>query len=234
MKKFIKFYLFIGVLLFAGLAVSQAQVQGEESFRSFNGVKISGPINVELIKISSVDKTRITYESHTMHTSQLKSEVDKSGILNIRHKASKDNPDTLNMKIYYYHIDRVVVEGASVKIKGTLSSRSMDMKLTSGAHLSGAIDVKDMVAEVRGSSEMRISGSSRYLDVAVNSSKLIAPNLRVMSARVNAESRAWVKLHVTERLEAVASMANIYYLGEPEFIRGGTSPFGGEILSVKE
>lgn len=234
MKKWIKGALLFGAIVVLGLGSAMADEDSERSFGSFNGVKISGPLKVELIKVETEDKCRITYESHTTHTSRLKSEVDKSGVLNIRHKASREHPDTLSMKIYYNTIESLYIDGASVSVVGTLSTRVIDMVLLSGAKLSGKVDIVDFVVEVRGSSELTLSGKSRYFDVLANSSKVDASKMRVMSADVVAESRAQVKLNVEERLVSEASMATVYYLGNPEFVRGNTSPFGGEITPIIE
>lgn len=64
--------------------------------------------------------------------------------------------------------------------------------------------------------------------------KLDASALDVTAATVNATHKADVLLDVDERIEATASTgAKIRYRGAPPVLRGTTSIFGGEILSVE-
>lgn len=88
--------------------------------------------------------------------------------------------------------------------------------------------------EQTGYSTANLSGSVRYLTLYVSTGKVAASDLEVMSAEVNAQSKAEVSLWITDRFVGkTTTNARISYKGDPKIVRGGAKFMGGEINRVE-
>ena len=94
--------------------------------------------------------------------------------------------------------------------------------------------LKDLKMEQTGYSTANLSGSVRYLTLYVSTGKVAASDLEVMSAEVNAQSKAEVSLWITDRFVGkTTTNARISYKGDPKIVRGGAKFMGGEINRVE-
>ena len=88
--------------------------------------------------------------------------------------------------------------------------------------------------EQTGYSTANLSGSVRYLTLYVSTGNVAASDLEVMSAEVNAQSKADVSLWITDRfIGKTTTNARITYKGQPAVVRGGAKFMGGEISHVE-
>ena len=73
-----------------------------------------------------------------------------------------------------------------------------------------------------------------YLTLFASTGRVAASGLEVMSAEVNAQSKADVSLWITDRfIGKTTTNARITYKGQPAVVRGGAKFMGGEISHVE-
>lgn len=199
----------------------------------FSSVDIKGPVKVEFVRLQSGEPTRITYVSAKGSEGRINAKVDKHGILRIREKkASKEQRDSTRITIHYTTLDGVVLRGANAHFTGTIEEAMFDLTLLSGAHADASLAVKDLLLEVEGKSEVTLRGEARYLTLRTSgSTRVDASMLHSMAAHVKAESKAWVWVDVSERLEAYATSSKVRYGGYPQWVRGETI-MGGALIAV--
>ncbi len=198
----------------------------------FSGVDIKGPVKVEFVRLPSGEPTRITYISAKGSEGRINAKVDKQGILRIREKASKEQRDSTRITIHYTTLDGVVLRGANAHFTGTIEEAMFDLTLLSGARADASLAVKDLLLEVEGKSEVTLRGEARYLTLKTSgSTRVDGSMLHTMAAHVKAESKAWVWVDVSERLEAYVTSSKVRYGGYPQWVRGETI-MGGALIAV--
>ena len=138
------------------------------------------------------------------------------------------------MTVYYNALRAVSLSGAAATFEGTLDAAVLDVTVNRKASLTAKLDVKDLKMEQTGYSTANLSGSVRYLSLYVSTGKVAASDLEVMSAEVNAQSKAEVSLWITDRFVGkTTTNARISYKGDPKIVRGGAKFMGGEINRVE-
>ena len=152
-------------------------------------------------------------------------------------------PDTEAPKIVYdtkgsYTTKfRAEVKDKTLRISEKPDSRRperTEVTVNRKASLTAKLDVKDLKMEQTGYSTANLSGSVRYLTLYVSTGKVAASDLEVMSAEVNAQSKAEVSLWITDRFVGkTTTNARISYKGDPKIVRGGAKFMGGEINRVE-
>ena len=110
----------------------------------------------------------------------------------------------------------------------------LDLTLGRKASLTAAFDVKDLRMELTGGSSATLTGKAGYLTLFASTGRVAASGLEVMSAEVNAQSKADVSLWITDRfIGKTTTNARITYKGQPAVVRGGAKFMGGEISHVE-
>ena len=88
--------------------------------------------------------------------------------------------------------------------------------------------------ELTGGSSATLTGKAGYLTLFASTGRVAASGLEVMSAEVNAQSKAEVSLWITDRFVGkTTTNARISYKGDPKIVRGGAKFMGGEINRVE-
>ena len=143
------------------------------------------------------------------------------------------------MTVYYNTLQSVSLSGAAAVFEGTVDAVLLDLTLGRKASLTAAFDVKDLRMELTGGSSATLTGKAGYLTLfastgRVAASGVAASDLEVMSAEVNAQSKADVSLWITDRfIGKTTTNARITYKGQPAVVRGGAKFMGGEISHVE-
>ena len=233
MKKMI-----LTAVMLAAAALCRAQQPAETGERrewltSFTAVEVSAPLDVRFVQVPDTEAPKIVYDTKGSYTTKFRAEV-KDKTLRISEKPDSRRPERTEVTVYYNALRAVSLSGAAATFEGTLDAAVLDVTVNRKASLTAKLDVKDLKMEQTGYSTANLSGSVRYLTLYVSTGKVAASDLEVMSAEVNAQSKAEVSLWITDRFVGkTTTNARISYKGDPKIVRGGAKFMGGEINRVE-
>lgn len=203
-----------------------------EWMQPFGGVTVDGPMRVVLTRVGEDEPTKIAYDTRSSLDSRVKASVDKYGILTLREKNAREKIDTTEVRVYYHTLESLSADGARVSFTEPVTEPMLDLAVSGGACVEAELDVRDLVLNVTGKSEVVLKGRARYLTLTVSTARVDASALQPLSTRVDASHGARVNVWADERLEAYAASAKIQFGGKPEIVRAETSTFGGEIVEA--
>ena len=212
------------MLVFAASGYAQetgAAGAGErnEWLPTFEAVAVDADLDVKFVRVPDTEAPKIVYDTKGSYTTKFRAEV-KDKTLRISEKPDSRRPERTEVTVYYNALRAVSLSGAAATFVGTLDAAKLD--------------VKDLKMEQTGYSTANLSGSVRYLTLYVSTGKVAASDLEVMSAEVNAQSKAEVSLWITDRFVGkTTTNARISYKGDPKIVRGGAKFMGGEINRVE-
>lgn len=214
--------------------VAAASGERSEWLPSFKGVHVAGPVKIRFVPAPADQGPRIVYDTKGIFNSRFKAAVNKDKILVISERYDAKRQSVTEVTLYYNSLETARFDGADATVEQPLQATMFDLYVSGGAVVTAAFDVQDLYLELTGKSTLTLTGRARYLSVNASTGQLDASALEVMAATVAASHKADVLLDVDERIEAKASTgARIRYRGNPAVLRGTTSVFGGEILSVE-
>lgn len=200
----------------------------------FTGVSVTGPMRVNFVHVAEGEPMKISYDTKSNTTSRVKASVDRNGVLNIVEKRALEAADTTEVTVCYRTLESLTVNGAEVHFEQPVACPMLDVRFSGGARADVAFAVYDLVMTVTGKCRIALSGEARYFDLTVSTAWIDASALTTMSAHVDASHGASVRVQATERLEVYADSARVYYVGQPEVLRGETALFGGDIKPISE
>lgn len=199
----------------------------------FSKLEIDGPMNVRLKRVGEGEDTKIVYDTKGYISSKFKASVNKDGVLRVEERFDQKREDVTDVTIFYDALSDIKIAHATATFDGAVECRILDLSVTGGAIVSVDVQALDTFVECTGKSSLVIGGSSRYFKINVSTAKIEAWGLNTESSIVDASHGADVRVRASERLEAVTSTAaKVFYRGNPEIVRGKTSLFGGDIISV--
>lgn len=214
--------------------VAAASGERSEWLPSFSRLHVAGPVKIRLIPAQADQGPRVVYDTKGIFNSKFKASVNKDKVLIISERFDAKRQSVTEVTLYYNSLESARFDGADVTVEEPLTATMFDLYASGGAVVTAAIDVQDLFLELTGKTTVTLTGRARYLSLDVSTGKLDASALDVMAATVAASHKAEVLLDVDERIEATASTgATIRYKGSPAVLRGTTSIFGGEIVSVE-
>ena len=226
------------MLVFAASGYAQetgAAGAGErnEWLPTFEAVAVDADLDVKFVRVPDTEAPKIVYDTKGSYTTKFRAEV-KDKTLRISEKPDSRRPERTEVTVYYNALRAVSLSGAAATFVGTLDAAVLDVTVNRKASLTAKLDVKDLKMEQTGYSTANLSGSVRYLTLYVSTGKVAASDLEVMSAEVNAQSKAEVSLWITDRFVGkTTTNARISYRGDPKIVRGGAKFMGGEINRVE-
>ena len=198
---------------------------------TFEAVAVDADLDVKFVRVPDTEAPKIVYDTKGSYTTKFRAEV-KDKTLRISEKPDSRRPERTEVTVYYNALRAVSLSAAT--FEGTLAAAVLDVTVNRKASLTAKLDVKDLKMEQTGYSTANLSGSVRYLSLYVSTGKVAASDLEVMSAEVNAQSKAEVSLWITDRFVGkTTTNARISYKGDPKIVRGGAKFMGGEINRVE-
>ena len=233
MKKMI-----LTAVMLAAAALCRAQQPAETGERrewltSFTAVEVSAPLDVKFVQVPDTEAPKIVYDTKGSYTTKFRAEV-KDKTLRISERPDSRRPDRTEVTVYYNTLQSVSLSGAAAVFEGTVDAVQLDLTLGRKASLTAAFDVKDLRMELTGGSSATLTGKASYLTLFASTGRVAASGLEVMSAEVNAQSKADVSLWITDRfIGKTTTNARITYKGQPAVVRGGAKFMGGEISHVE-
>ena len=129
--------------------------------------------------------------------------------------------DEIRINITMPSLDKIEAEGYGKIEFDNFQTDNIDIDLRGPVKLSGEIDTRDLVINLKGNSEADLSGRATNLDAELQfASKLRAYNLEVEEAIVEASGASSAKVNVSKSLEMEEGLASdIDYRGNPHVIK---------------
>lgn len=183
----------------------------------FNSIKISGGIEVFLSQ--SNEEAVAVSASEEKFRDKIKTEV-VNGTLRIFYDGDRLTWNIGNKKLRAYvsfkNLNNLEASGAStVKINGTLTASSLNVKLSGACELTGSIKATDVKIDVNGASNVKLNGNVANIDIdASGASDVKGYNLSTDECIVNASGASDINITVNKEISAHASGASsIHYKG---------------------
>ena len=193
-------------------AGAASPTEHNEWLTTFEAVAVDADLDIKFVKVPDTEAPKIVYDTKGSYTSKFRAEVT----------------------VYYNTLQSVSLSGAAAVFEGTVDAVQLDLTLGRKASLTAAFDVKDLRMELTGGSSATLTGKASYLTLFASTGRVAASGLEVMSAEVNAQSKADVSLWITDRfIGKTTTNARITYKGQPAVVRGGAKFMGGEISHVE-
>ena len=193
-------------------AGAASPTEHNEWLTTFEAVAVDADLDIKFVKVPDTEAPKIVYDTKGSYTSKFRAEV-KDKTLRISERPDSRRPD---------------------RTEGTVDAVQLDLTLGRKASLTAAFDVKDLRMELTGGSSATLTGKASYLTLFASTGRVAASGLEVMSAEVNAQSKADVSLWITDRfIGKTTTNARITYKGQPAVVRGGAKFMGGEISHVE-
>lgn len=226
------------VMIAAALGVraqqtAPAAAEKSEWLPAFTRVEASGAFDVVFERVPDSEAPKIVYDTKGSYTTKFRAEV-KDRVLHIRERIDSRRPERTQVRVCYNTLSSFVLTDAKASLADTLRQSLLDVALSGGASLEGALEVQDLDMSVSDKASVLLGGSARYLTLQASGGQVNAAELETMSARVSAQSNAEVRVWVTDRLEARTSTgAVLRYRGEPAIVRTALKFMGGEIKPLE-
>ena len=227
------------MLAFAAFGYAQqgteaaAATERNEWLPTFEAVAVDADLDIKFVRVPDTQAPKIVYDTKGSYTSKFRAEV-RDKVLRITEKADSRRPERTQVTVYYNTLHSVALSGATAVFEGTLDATLFDLTVGRKASLTATLDIQDLKMELTGNSSATLAGKVRYLSLYASTGKVAASELEVMSAEVNAQSKADVSLWITDRFVGkTTTNARITYKGKPAVVRGGAKFMGGEISRVE-
>lgn len=231
--------LFFSIVMIAAALGARAQqtapaaAEKSEWLPAFTRVEASGAFDVVFERVPDSEAPKIVYDTKGSYTTKFRAEV-KDRVLHIRERIDSRRPERTQVRVCYNTLSSFALTDAKASLADTLRQSLLDVALSGGASLEGALEVQDLDMSVSDKASALLGGSARYLTLQVSGGQVNAAELESMSARVSAQSNAEVRVWVTDRLEARTSTgAVLRYKGEPAIVRTALKFMGGEIKPLE-
>lgn len=230
MKKFI---LSIVALTAVAVAFAQESTERNEWLPSFESVVLKTDASVRFVYAPDSEAPKIVYDTKGSTTTKFTVAVTDN-VLRITEKIDSYRTERTTVTIYYNALKSLTVSDATVTFEGVVKAGMLDLTVGGRAGLTAEFDVQDLEMELTGNSTATLSGKARYFSLYATTSKLDASAMEVMSAVVNVQSKADVKVNVTERLSVTTATGGVVnYTGKPAIVRTTKKMFAGEIKAVE-
>lgn len=231
--------LFFSIVMIAAALGARAQqtapaaAEKSEWLPAFTRIEASGAFDVVFERVPDSEAPKIVYDTKGSYTTKFRAEV-KDRVLHIRERIDSRRPERTQVRVCYNTLSSFALTDAKASLADTLRQSLLDVALSGGASLEGALEVQDLDMSVSDKASALLGGSARYLTLQASGGQVNAAELETMSARVSAQSNAEVRVWVTDRLEARTSTgAVLRYRGEPAIVRTALKFMDGEIKPLE-
>ncbi len=240
----------LSLLLICGLSVGFAQATSEgriseasagdapaaasstersDWLASFDAVSVDGDLDIRFVRVPESEAPHIVYDTKGSYTTKFRVDVHDRE-LRIREQSDSRRPERTTVTLYYNSLRALSVAQAVASFDDVLIADLFDLTVDSRASLVLGMDVRDLYMHLAGESRVTLTGCAHYLTLAASTGRVDALDLYCVAARINAQSRARVRLNVSERLEAKTSTgASIRYKQTPELLRVAQNFLAGSV-----
>jgi hypothetical protein len=218
-KIFMRKMLLIVALLISGFAFGQTKQQ--RTVADFSGISTSSGIETEITQ--GTENSVFISANDDSYLDKIITEVENGTLkIYVDSKKMKWNKRDKNYKIKaiitYKSINRISASsGSSLRIVNPLTTPSLTVDVSSGAGLSGEINVTELAVDQSSGAISKLKGSATNMKASLSSGAVFTgTDLLSEACRVTASSGAILKISVSKSLIASASSgAVISYRGNP-------------------
>ncbi len=217
------------VMVFVLVSTLQAQDVITKDIRDFNELKVFDKVQVTLIQ-GDENKVEIT------GIKRREVDVVQNGSL-LKIRMSLDNLwDSNNTKVtvYYTQINKIDVnEGAKVRAKGVIKSRTLDLRAQEGASMSIEADAGFIFAKAITGGEIEVEGKAKEQEVSITSGgQYYASNLRTQETQVKVSAGGTAEVNAKDYMKANTNAGGtIRIFGNPREM-DTQKLLGGKIIEV--
>ncbi len=213
--------LFTAVGIFFSM-LAMAQTKQIRTVSDFTGISSSSGIMVEITQ--GEENKVVVSASKDELVDNLKTEVDKDGLLKIYYKNKENNwSSNKNLKLNAYVTFKIINKlsassGSSLQTTNTVTADVLKIDVSSGATFSATIKSVDCDVDISSGSSSKVSGTATNIKIDASSgSTFKAADLGSEICKASASSGAEIKIGVSKKLTASASSGgSIRYKGNPE------------------
>ncbi len=229
--------LFLTATAFLFFNMLFAQTKQTRLVSNFDGISSATGIDVAITQ--GEDNTVVVSCSKDELIENLKTEVDKNGVLKIYYKNGEKNWNgnknlKLNAYVTFKNINKLTASsGSSLHSINTVNANDLTIDVSSGASFSGGIKSKECNVSASSGASVKLNGTAENATIDASSGADIkAAELNTESCKANASSGADIKIAVSKKLSASASSgADIKYKGNPEVTKKSEGS-GGSIRKM--
>jgi Putative auto-transporter adhesin, head GIN domain len=222
-------------LFFSTLAM--AQTKQIRTVGDFSGISSASGIMVEITQ--GEENKVVVSASKDALVENLKTEVDKDGLLKIYYKNKENNWSgnknlKLNAYVTFKNINKLSASsGSSLAATNTVNADVLSINVSSGASFTAAIKSVDCSVNISSGSSSKVSGTATNVKIDASSgSTFKAADLSTETCKASASSGAEIKIGVSKKLSASASSGgSIKYKGNPDVEKKSLSS-GGEVKAM--
>lgn len=216
-----------------------AQTKQTRNVGDFSGIGSATGITVQITQ--GEENSVVVSSSKDELTENIKTEVDKNGVLKIFYKTKEKGWNNNNKKglklnafITFKNINKLMASsGSSLTATNTVKTDALSIDVSSGANFDAAVQATDCNITISSGSITKMSGTASNVKVSASSgSAFNAANFVAENCTASASSGAEIKIGVTKKLSVSASSGgSIKYSGNPEIERKAVSS-GGQVKSL--
>jgi len=211
--KFINRILTIAFVAFTITASAQDKV--ERSLESFDRLRVSEGIKVELIRGQS---EKAIVEVRGIDLDDVVTEV-RGGTLSIYLERDRYRNIDVSVEVYYRSLNSIIASSAAdIRADQPITGNSLYVSASSAGSVDIEVDVKDLEVDASSAGSINASGSCITFDVSASSAGTInAFDLKSEDVTARAGSAGSIKTYATKKIDARASSGgSIRYRGEPQ------------------
>jgi hypothetical protein len=217
--------------------LAMAQTKQIRTVSDFSGISSASGIMVEITQ--GEENKVVVSASKDALVENLKTEVDKDGLLKIYYKNKENNWKSnknlkLNAYVTFKNINKLSASsGSSLTAANTVNADVLGINVSSGASFTAAIKSVDCSVDISSGSSSKVSGTATSIKIDASSGSVFkAADLSTETCKASASSGAEIKIGVSKKLSASASSGgSIKYKGNPEVEKKSVSS-GGEVKAM--
>ncbi len=216
-----------------------AQTKQTRNVGDFSGISSATGISVQITQ--GEENSVVVSSSKDELTENIKTEIDKNGVLKIFYETKEkgwNNNNTkglkLNAFVTFKSINKLMASsGSSLSATSNIKTDALSINVSSGAKLDAAVQAKDCSIAISSGSTIKMSGTASTVKVSASSGGTFnAADFIAENCTASASSGAEIKIGVAKKLFASASSGgSIKYKGNPEVERKSVSS-GGQVKSL--
>lgn len=228
-------HLFIFLISFISITTYAQETTPEKRDLSGSFQSLNVSDGIEVILTQGDDETLTISAADEKYLERFKSEVE-DGTLKLYYDSKGINwlgSEKRKLKAFltFKTLEKLnISSGASVTTKNTIAVKDLDCSVTSGAHFTGAVNIKELTVNQNSGSSVDISGTAGELKVETSSGAIFKGfDLIVDNCEAKATSGGGVRVNVNKELSAKAnSGGGIRYKGTP-VIKDLSVSSGGQV-----
>lgn len=237
-KLYLSLLLLIGFTSFIG---AQQTINDPNAVKvdvaSFHGIEVATGIEL-FLNAGNVEEVAVS-ASRTEYRDRIVAKVE-NGILKIYYdsklKSINKKKESKQLKAYvsYKQLDELQANtGALVKFQGVLKTVALDLRVNTGAQVTGEVDIKSLVVKQNTGSQVSLSGKAEQLKVDGDTgSKFKGEEMTTQSCDITVSTGANVTIDAEKEIMVKASTGGIVKYKGNAAVRTIKTSTGGAVKKI--